>query len=40
MNCYDEALYKVLDQMLAAKDCGLEEGMLRHSLAELLRNSE
>ncbi|KAH8286607.1 hypothetical protein KR054_012196 [Drosophila jambulina] len=38
MNCYEEALYKVVDQMLMAKDCGLEDGFMRHSLVELLRN--
>ncbi|KAH8343087.1 hypothetical protein KR059_004854 [Drosophila kikkawai] len=38
MNSYDKALYKVVDQMLTAKDCGLEDGFMRHTLVELLRN--
>ncbi|KAH8339248.1 hypothetical protein KR074_008390, partial [Drosophila pseudoananassae] len=38
MNSYDEALYKVVDTILAAKKCVVEDQQIRHQLVELLRN--
>ncbi|XP_017098322.3 transcription initiation factor TFIID subunit 8 [Drosophila bipectinata] len=38
MNRYDKALYDVVDSMLAARKCVVEDQQIRHQLVELLRN--
>ncbi|XP_017048532.1 transcription initiation factor TFIID subunit 8 [Drosophila ficusphila] len=38
MNSYEEALYKVLDNLLAAKNCEVQDELLRHSMVELLKD--
>ncbi|KAH8235109.1 hypothetical protein KR032_008833, partial [Drosophila birchii] len=38
MNNYDKTLYKVVDQILMAKECGLEDSFMRHSLVDAMRN--
>lgn len=40
MNRYDEALYKVVDTLLAVKECVVVDDKIRHQLVYLLRNSE
>ncbi|XP_016989132.1 transcription initiation factor TFIID subunit 8 [Drosophila rhopaloa] len=37
MNSYEEVLYKVLDNLLADKNCEVKDELLRHSMVELLR---
>ncbi|KAH8310197.1 hypothetical protein KR067_001865 [Drosophila pandora] len=38
MNRYDEALYKVVDTLLAVKECMVVDDKIRHQLVYLLRN--
>ncbi|KAH8380615.1 hypothetical protein KR009_011785, partial [Drosophila setifemur] len=38
MNRYEAALFQFLDQMLAEKNCKVENDLLRHSMVELMRN--
>lgn len=40
MNRYDEALYNVVDTLLAVKECVVVDEKIRHQLVYLLRNSE
>ncbi|KAI8040261.1 transcription initiation factor TFIID subunit 8 isoform X1 [Drosophila gunungcola] len=38
MNSYEEVLFKVLDNLLAEKNCDVKDELLRHSMVDLLRN--
>ncbi|EDV52644.1 transcription initiation factor TFIID subunit 8 [Drosophila erecta] len=38
MNAYDEILSKVLDKLLASRNCKVDDEVLRQSMLELLRN--